>query len=105
MNAGGAPKQAGKGKGKAKAAPKASAEPANARAGPEPITASWQLFDIQTDPGEQIDVAAAHPEVVKELAAAYDVWWDSVQPLLVNEKAPLAAENPFKRLFEKQFGK
>jgi hypothetical protein len=34
-----------------------------------------------------------------------DAVWDSVQPLLVNEKAPLAAENPFKTLFEKQFGK
>jgi hypothetical protein len=27
-----------------------------------------------------------------------------VQPLLVNEKAPLAAENPFKTLYQKQFG-
>ena len=105
---GGEPKKAAKGKAKAKAAPKAPAAPAKdaiVRAGPEPMTASWQLFDIQADPGEQTDVAAAHPEVVKELAAAYDAWWDSVQPLLVNEKAPLATENPFKTLFEKQFRK
>ena len=74
------------------------------KAGPEPLPASWQLFDIQADPGEQIDVAAAHPEVVKELAAAYDTWWDSVQPMLVNEKVPLAPENPFKTLYQKQFG-
>ena len=49
-------------------------------------------------------LAAANPEVVKQLATAYDQWWDSVQPLLVNEKAPLAAENPFKTLYQKQFG-
>jgi hypothetical protein len=41
---------------------------------------------------------------VKQLATAYDQWWDSVQPLLVNEKTPLAAENPFKTLYQKQFG-
>jgi arylsulfatase len=74
------------------------------RAGPEPMTAAWQLFDLQADPGQQTDVAASHPDVVKKLSAAYDAWWDSVQPLLVNEKAPLAPENAFKTLYLKQFG-
>ncbi|MBK8036027.1 MAG: arylsulfatase [Verrucomicrobiaceae bacterium] len=104
---GGEPKKGAKGKAKAKAAPKAPGPPAKdaiVKAGPEPMTSSWQLFDVQADPGEQTDVAAAHPEVVKELATAYDAWWDSVQPLLVNEKVPLAPVNPFKTLFEKQFG-
>ena len=27
------------------------------------------LFDLESDPGESKDVAAAHPEVVKELSA------------------------------------
>jgi hypothetical protein len=74
------------------------------RAGPEPMTSAWQLFDLSADPGQQTDVAAAHPEVVKKLAAAYDAWWDGVQPMLVNEKVPLAPENPFKTLYLKQFG-
>jgi hypothetical protein len=56
------------------------------------------------DPGEQTDLAAANPDVVQQLATAYDHWWDSVQPLLVNEKAPLPAENPFATLYRKQFG-
>jgi arylsulfatase len=49
-------------------------------------------------------VAAQHPEVVKELDAAYDQWWDSVQPQLVNENAVGPAVNPFKALYWKQFG-
>ena len=48
----------------------------DARAGKK----QWQLFDVKADPGEKTDVAAEHPEVVKELDAAYDKWWDSVQP-------------------------
>jgi len=65
----------------------------------------WQLFDVKADPGEKTDVAAKHPEVVKELDAAYDKWWDSVQPGMVNEDAVGPKVNPFKELYEKQFGK
>ena len=75
------------------------------KAGPEAMQANWQLFDLQADPGEQTDVAAANPDVVKQLTTAYDAWWESCQPLLVNEKAPLPAENPFHTLYWKQFGK
>ena len=65
---------------------------------------AWQLFDLAADPGEKTDVAAAHPGVVRDLDAAYDAWWASVQPQLVNENAVAPAVNPFKELFEKQFG-
>lgn len=34
--------------------------------------AAMQLFDLENDPGEQRDVAAAHPEVVQRLKAAFD---------------------------------
>ena len=67
-------------------------------------TKQWQLFDVKADPGEKTDVAAKHPEVVKELDAAYDKWWDAVQPGLVNEDAVGPKVNPFKELYEKQFG-
>lgn len=33
---------------------------------------SWQLFDLAEDPGETTDVAATHPEVMAELAAAWE---------------------------------
>ena len=64
----------------------------------------WQLFDVKADAGEKNDVAAAHPDVVEELNAAYDKWWDSVQPQLVNENAVGPKVNPFKELYWKQLG-
>jgi len=64
----------------------------------------WQLFDVKADPGEKADVASAHPEVVAELDHAYDTWWSSALPLMVNENAPIPAENPFKTLYLQQFG-
>jgi arylsulfatase len=66
-------------------------------------TKQWQLFDVKADPGEKTDLAAKHPEVVKELDATYDQWWDSVQPSLVNEDAAAGQKvSPFKELYEKQ---
>ncbi|MBO9639876.1 MAG: arylsulfatase [Siphonobacter aquaeclarae] len=34
----------------------------------------WQLFDIETDRGETTDVAAQHPDIVKDLDAEYERW-------------------------------
>lgn len=41
---------------------------------------------------------------VNALDAAYDKWWDSVQPQLVNENAVGPKVNPFKELYWQQFG-
>lgn len=67
---------------------------------------SWELYDLQQDPGQKNDIASELPDIVKELAAAYDRWWDEVQPLLVNEKAHETAPaiNPYRELYQKQFG-
>ncbi|MEX0611706.1 MAG: arylsulfatase [Pirellulales bacterium] len=64
----------------------------------------WQLFDVKADPGEMIDVAEQHPDLVNELDAAYDRWWSSLPPYLVNEDAVGPKVNPFKDLYWKQFG-
>lgn len=68
---------------------------------------NWELFDVKADPGEQKNVIADHPEVVKDMEAFYDKWWTETLPLMVNEehegKGP--AVNPFKELYWKQFGK
>ncbi|MBK8091271.1 MAG: arylsulfatase [Verrucomicrobiaceae bacterium] len=85
-------------------APKAAPGENIAKSGPQPLTPHWQLFDLQADPGQKTDVASAHPDVVKKLSTAYVAWWESVQPMLVNEKVPLAPENPFHSIYRKQFG-
>jgi arylsulfatase len=64
----------------------------------------WQLFDVKTDAGETTDLAAVHPEVVKQLDAAYDEWWQSLPPHLANEHAIGPKTNPFADLYWKQFG-
>ena len=65
---------------------------------------AWQLFDVQADPGEKTDIAAQHPDAVQSLDAAYDTWWGSIQPQLVNEAAIGPPVNSFKELYLKQFG-
>jgi arylsulfatase len=64
----------------------------------------WELFDVKADPGERTNVAENHTDVVKKLEAAYDVWWASLPPYLVNENAVGPKVNPFKELYEKQSG-
>lgn len=43
----------------------------------------WRLYDVRTDPNELQDVAAKHPEIVRELAAAWEraAWANTVFPL------------------------
>lgn len=65
----------------------------------------WELYDLQTDPGEKNDIAAQHPDIVKDLEAAYDKWWDEILPCLDNEDLDGPPVNPFKELYWKQFGK
>ncbi len=48
----------------------------------------WELFDIEADRIESNDLAAKHPEVVRELSADYDRWaercgvvpWSQIEP-------------------------
>jgi arylsulfatase len=63
-----------------------------------------ELYDLQKDPGEARNVIASYPDVVKQLRAAYDDWWQSVLPHLENEDAVGPQENPFKQLYREQFG-
>jgi arylsulfatase len=65
---------------------------------------TWELYDLNNDPGETKDVAAQFPEAVKEMDAAYDRWWEEILPCLENENAVGPKVNPFKELFWKQFG-
>jgi len=63
---------------------------------------TWELFDVEADPGEKTDLVLAHPDVVRRLDAAYDAWWQSVQPHLENENAPLPPASAFNAAYRKQ---
>jgi len=39
-----------------------------------PVVPRRQLYDLQSDPGEQFDVSADHPELTQELSAALRAW-------------------------------
>ncbi|GEP44029.1 sulfatase family protein [Brevifollis gellanilyticus] len=51
--------------------------------------ARMQLFDLQNDPGEQVDVAAKHPEELKRLKAAYDVMNKDVPEIDEVKRVPI----------------
>ena len=38
----------------------------------------FELYDLQTDPGEKTNLAAANPEIVARLKASYDDWFTDV---------------------------
>ena len=40
-----------------------------------------ELYDIQADPAQASDLAESQPEVVAELRAAYEGWWESLSPV------------------------
>ena len=64
---------------------------------------NWLLFDVKADPGEKTDLAGRHPEQVAAMEKQFEGWWESVQPMLVNEGAKGPAINPFKERYWKQF--
>jgi len=65
---------------------------------------SWQMFDLQNDPGEKDNVIARFPEVARAMEAAYEQWWAGILPCLENEDAVSPAVAPYRELFRKQFG-
>lgn len=50
------------------------------------MTERWRLiegkalYDITQDPGQQNDIAADHPDVIKQLRGDYEKWWASLEP-------------------------
>ena len=48
----------------------------------------FELYDLQSDPREMIDVAAEQPDVVRQLKAAYETWFDDVGSTRPDNYAP-----------------
>ena len=61
-----------------------------------------ELYDIENDPYEEVNVIERHPDVVAKLRSDYDSWWTETRPLMVNEDVPLAGEHPHVVRYEKQ---
>jgi len=65
--------------------------------GPWRLVDGRELYNVNEDPGQRQDVAAANPELVKQLRGQYGAWWDGVSDTLTSYQ-PLAigsdAENP-----------
>ncbi len=51
----------------------------------------WALYDRQSDPAQQHNLAARHPSLVKELVDAFEQWWKTSERHLIHEKT--AAES------------
>ena len=46
---------------------------------------AWQLYDLASDVGEQHDVAAKHPEVVRELGQLFNAWRADMHPSIAGQ--------------------
>lgn len=50
------------------------------------MTSRWrlvnrlELYDLQQDPGQSRNVADKHPQIVEQLRAEYETWWQSLKP-------------------------
>ncbi len=64
----------------------------------------WELFDLQSDPGQKTNVLRRFPTAARALESTYEQWWGETQPYLVNENVSAPHVNPFKALYWKQFG-
>jgi arylsulfatase len=48
-----------------------------------------ELYNLDTDPGQQHDVASQHPEILKKLRDHYEAWWADIVPTL-DDFVPIA---------------
>lgn len=44
----------------------------------EKVLANLELYDLENDPSERINIAAEHPDIVEEYLAQYEAWFDEV---------------------------
>lgn len=72
------------------------------RSGRYRLVENKALYDMWMDPDQKNNIIKTHPQIVKEMNAAYEKFWDETRPLMVNESAPMSPVRPFHVLFEKQ---
>jgi hypothetical protein len=52
-----------------------------------------RLYDLQTDPAEQRDLSASHPEIVKLLSEKHDLWFNEVIADWQQSRARIVAQD------------
>ena len=61
-----------------------------------------ELFHMEADPGQSVNVIHSHPEAVAAMRAEYDAWWKATRPMMINESASMSAIRPFQELYKSQ---
>jgi len=67
------------------------------------LVGKGELYDMEADPGQKVNVIDKYPKVAEKMLKAYDQWWKQTRPLMVNEKEPVfQGKQPFVINYEKQ---
>jgi len=61
-----------------------------------------ELFDMEQDPSQKINVITEHPEIVEQMKVAYESWWKVTRPMMINESVSMSPVRPFHVLFDQQ---
>ncbi len=61
-----------------------------------------ELYDMEEDPGQTLNLRDALPQVAEEMESAFDKYWEEAKPLMVNELAKMSPTKPYWVAFEKQ---
>jgi arylsulfatase A-like enzyme len=64
----------------------------------------WELYDMEKDSSQKMDISESHQYVVKNMSKIYDDWCGKMQDYLVNEEAYKTAPkiNPYKEAYQRQ---
>jgi arylsulfatase A-like enzyme len=54
----------------------------------------WELYDLQTDPGQQHDLAATSAPIVADLAKRFEAWWSDVSQGVTQDRPPVPVGHP-----------
>jgi arylsulfatase len=64
-----------------------------------------ELYDLRADPAESRNIAADRPDLVADLGARMDQWWEGILPAArESEESVGPLINPFKALYWRQHG-
>jgi len=62
-----------------------------------------ELYDMNADPGQKVNIIDKHPKIAKDMLKAYEAWWNETRPLMINEDEPVyEGKQPFVKNYEKQ---